>query len=49
MKSDRSSATALLIAKSQMILALDPALSWAVGADRAQVYRACVTLSGLNP
>jgi methyltransferase (TIGR00027 family) len=42
MRSDRPSATALLIAKSQLILAHDPALSWAVGPERAQIYSACV-------
>ena len=43
MRSDRPSATALLIAKSQLVLAHDPALSWAVGPERARIYRACVS------
>ena len=43
MRNDRLSATALLIAKSQLVLAHDPALSWAVGPDRARIYRACVS------
>jgi len=43
MRNDRVSATALLIAKSQLVLARDPALSWAVGPDRVRLYRACVS------
>jgi O-methyltransferase involved in polyketide biosynthesis len=43
MRNDSVSATALLIAKSQLVLAHDPALSWAVGPDRARIYRACVS------
>ena len=43
MRNDSVSATALLIAKSQLVLACDPALSWAVGPDRARIYRACVS------
>ena len=43
MRDDSVSATALLIAKSQLMLARDPALSWAVGPDRVRLYRACVS------
>ena len=43
MRNDRVSATALLIAKSQLVLARDPALSWAVGPERARIYGACVS------
>src|SRR5262249_26030268 len=42
MRDDRPSATALLIAKSQLMLAQDPALSWAIGRDRARIYGACM-------
>jgi methyltransferase (TIGR00027 family) len=42
MDDDRPSATALVIAKSQIILVDDPALSWAVNVESRNVYRACL-------
>ncbi|MBS0538348.1 MAG: class I SAM-dependent methyltransferase [Proteobacteria bacterium] len=42
MRDNEPSATARLIARSQLMLAGDPALGWAVGTDRASVYRAAI-------
>lgn len=46
MKDNEPSATALLIARSQLMLAQDPALGWAVGAERAAIYARAVAAAG---
>jgi methyltransferase (TIGR00027 family) len=46
MKDDEASATALLIARSQLMLADDPVLGWAVGPERARIYARTVAVAG---
>lgn len=46
MKDDKTSATALLIARSQLMLSNHPSLGWAVGPERARIYGEVVAATG---
>ena len=50
MKDDEASATAMLIARSQLMLANDPDLAWAVGPERARIYSHAIEIAnGMRP